>query len=144
MKSVYRQFTEQVAADAALSAAAVPSPNPFTWLSGVWRWHGAEVRFTTAAYGIRIAEEPYLIHNAVSGMWLLVLADPDAYGLLIGGATRAAEYRFSGDVTIAGKSVRLRQSWHHIEADKVRITNERETSGQWLLWERALLERIKL
>lgn len=101
------------------------------------------MRFATAAYGIRIADDPYLIHNAVSGMWLLVLADPDAYGLLIGGPSGTGEYRFSGDVTIAGDAVRLRQSWRHIAADKVKITNERLTSGQWLLWEHALLERIK-
>ena len=100
------------------------------------------MRFTNAAFGIEIGGEPYLIYNAASGMWLLVLADPDAFGILIGGPTRLAEYRFSGDVTVAGEVVRLRQSWRCVNSTKVEINNERLTSGRWLMWERALLERI--
>ena len=141
MNSVYRQFTDQIAADAA-RAAALPLPHPFAWLTGAWRWHGQVIQLAATPYGLSHDGQPFLIHNPTSSMWLLVLADPDAFGLLISLGPRAAEARFTGEITIHNSAVPLRQSWLRLSASEVEVTTERQRHGRWQLWERALLERI--
>ncbi|MFN0101514.1 MAG: hypothetical protein ACKV2U_05420 [Bryobacteraceae bacterium] len=145
MKSIYRKFTDQIAADAALSASAFTHPSAFAWLLGDWTWCGRPVRFANSDYGVSLDAEPFLIYNAAANMWVLVLADPEAYGILIGLGMRNGEARFTGDVTIEGQSLRFRQTWRRRQDHIVEIENERMVEAQknrWQLWDRALLERV--
>jgi hypothetical protein len=141
VNSVYRQFTDQIAADAA-SAAALPQPHPFEWLAGHWRWHGQTIQLAVTPYGLSRDRQPFLIYNPTSSMWLLVLADPGAFGLLISLGPRAAEIRFTGEITIGHAAVVLRQTWRRLSAGEVEITTERQRQSRWQLWERARLEQI--
>lgn len=141
MKSEYRQFTDQIAADASRSAGTIPPPSDFAWLAGDWIWHGQPVRIANTVFGLSFNNDPFLIHNAASGMWVLVLADPDAFGILIGFGLRDGEARFTGDVTIDDQPVRLRQTWRRVPVFGVEVLNERFSDGQWQPWDRALLER---
>jgi hypothetical protein len=141
VNSEYRQFTVQIAADAA-GAAALPQPHPFEWLAGDWRWHGEAVHMDLTPYGLSRDGEPFLIHNPTSSMWLLVFADPDAFGLLISLGYRAAEARFTGEISMNNAAVALRQTWRCLSDGEVEITTERQRQGRWQLWERARLERI--
>lgn len=144
MKSVYRQFTDKIAADASRSVSTLPHPSAFAWLIGEWIWLGDAVHFAGAPYGISLNADPFLIYNAEAQMWILALADPDAFGILLGLGKRNGEARFTGDVTIAGEAVRLRQTWRRRQEYTVEIENERYSEGHWLLWDRAILERVKL
>jgi hypothetical protein len=142
LKSDYRQFTDQLAADASGSASTTPHPSDFAWLVGDWIWQGQPMRFAKTAYGLSCNGDPYLIHNVASSMWILVLADPDAFGILIGLGLRKGDARFTGDVTIDGQPVRLRQTWRRDREFAVEIRNERHHDGQWMLWDQSLLERV--
>ena len=142
MKSDYRQFTDQIAADASRPASAIPPPSDFAWLAGDWIWHGRPVHFTITDYGLSLETDPFLIHNSASGMWILVLVDPDAFGILIGLGLRNGVARFTGEVTIDGQTVRLRQTWRRNREFAVEIENERQDDGQWRVWDRALLEPV--
>ena len=75
-------------------------------------------------------------------MWILVLADPDAFGILIGRGMESGEARFSGDVTIGGQPVRLRQTWRRDEEFAVEIVNERFSDKRWQRWDRSRLVRL--
>lgn len=141
MKSQYRKFTDRIAADA--SRAAAPLVQSFSWLPGPWLWHARPVSFAPAPYGYSLAGSPFLIHNAASGMWLLVLSDPTAFGILIGLDMRQGVARFTGDVSIDSHSVQLRQTWRRIDDDTLQIENERYTGDHWCLWDRSLLTRLK-
>jgi hypothetical protein len=145
LKSEYRKFTDQVAADAANSALADSAANPFSWLAGDWLWHGEPRTFALAPYGVSLqpSNEPFLIHNAASGLWLLVLADPAAFGILIGQAPNAGRARFSGHVSISEQPVELRQTWRRLDEDVVEIENERRDDGFWQLWDRSRLEGVR-
>ena len=142
MKSVYRQFTDQIAADASRSASKPLHLSPFSWLTGEWIWLGQPVYFANTPYGLSLNADPFLIHNAEADMWVLALADPDAFGILLGLGMRNGEALFTGDVTIAGKAVRLRQTWRHRQEYTVEIENERYSDGQWQRWDRGILERV--
>lgn len=141
MKAAYRKFIDQIAADAARAGVAVPHPPAYSWLAGVWNWHGRCVRFAQAGYGISRDGDPFLIHNASTGMWVLVLSDPGAFGILIGLALRDGLVRFTGDVTIDGSPVRLRQSWRVVNDNEVEVCNERIVDSLWQLWDRGFLSR---
>ena len=142
MKFDYRQFIDEIAEEASRPAATLPHPSDFTWLTGDWSWHGQIVHFAVTAYGLSHSGEPFLIDHGESDTWILVLADPDAYGIFIGLGMRNGQARFTGDVTIADEPVRLRQTWrvHHERA--IEIENERHSDGVWHLWDRALLEAV--
>ncbi|MBI2685437.1 MAG: hypothetical protein HYX27_03900 [Acidobacteria bacterium] len=144
MKSLYRKFTDQVAADAANVTPVHPHRNAFAWLAGEWRWQDKPVRFSTAPYGIALypSGDPFLIHNAASDMWVLVVADPTAYGILIGTAMRRGEARFTGEVTIASRTVQLRQIWRRIDDETVEIENHRFKSNRWQTWDRGLFKKF--
>lgn len=142
MKSAYRKFIDQIAADAARAGTAVPHPPVYSWLDGAWAWQGRPVRFARTDYGISRDGHPFLIHNASTGMWVLVLSDPGAFGILIGLTIRNAQVRFTGDVTIDGQPVRLRQTWRVLNDYEIEISNEREIDSLWQLWDRAILKRI--
>jgi hypothetical protein len=142
LKSVYRRFTDQIAADASRSASVYPHPSAFSWLAGEWTWSGQSVHFAGASYGVSRNADPFLIHNAETGMWILVLPDSDAFGILIGLGMRNGQARFTGDVTINGDAVRLRQTWRCITGYAVEIENERQSDGDWLRWDLAVLERV--
>lgn len=142
MKSVYRKFTDRIAADASRPTGTLPRSSEFAWLIGDWTWNGRPARFAAATYGISLKNEPFLIHNTEADMWVLVLADPGAFGILLGRGIRHGEARFSGDVTIAGKSVRLRQTWRFDREFTVEIENERYSDGVWKISEGELLERV--
>ena len=139
---IYRKFADQIADDAARSASASSHSNAFDWLQGEWLWQEEPVRFETTPYGIaRQTSVPYLIHNAPSGMWILALSEPTAFGMLVGLPPKNGEAQFSGDITIDGQSVRLRQTWRRRE-NSVEIRNERLEAGQWKRWDLTLLERV--
>ena len=142
MHSVYREFTERIAADASRSVASIPHPSVFNWLAGEWTWLGQPAHFANSPYGLSLNGNPFLIHNADAGMWILVLNDPDAFGILIGLGLRNGEARFTGDVSIAGQPVRLRQTWRLHHEIAVEIENERFSGNAWQFWDRALLERV--
>lgn len=142
MKSDYRQFIDQIAADASRSASTIPPPSDFAWLAGDWIWQGRSVSFSTTPYGLSCKSDPYLIHNAASQMWILVLSDPDAFGILIGLALRNGVARFTGDVTIDDETVRLRQTWRRTGTFTVEIKNERYAEAEWQVWDQSLLERV--
>jgi hypothetical protein len=142
VKSAYRKFIDQIAADAVRAGAAVPHPPVYTWLAGSWAWQGRPVRFAHTEYGISRDGNPFLIHNASTGMWVLVLADPGAFGILIGLTIRNAQVRFTGDVTIEGEPIRLRQTWRILNDNEVEIRNERMTDSLWQLWDCAILARV--
>ena len=74
-------------------------------------------------------------------MWIVVLAEPDAFGILIWPAMRDGEPRFTGEATIAGESVRLRQTWLRRDEFSVEIVNERYTENRWRRWDSAFLKR---
>lgn len=143
MKSVYRKFTDQIAADAASSASSVPPPPAFDWLAGSWTWSGRSYLYTITDYGISRDTEPLLIYNCAADMWILALAEPQAYGILIGRSMRNGEARFTGDITISGRRVRLRQTWRLIGGNTIEIENERMSGSTWVVMDRAVLERAK-
>lgn len=74
-------------------------------------------------------------------MWVLVLSDPGAFGILIGLTLRDGLVRFTGDVTIDGSPVRLRQSWRVVNDNEVEVCNERIVDSLWQLWDRGFLSR---
>lgn len=123
---------------------ALRATNPFAWLAGDWIWQGQPVTFALAPYGISHDREPFLIFNATVNMWVLALADPDSFGVLVGLPPKNARARFSGQVNISGESVELRQTWHLLDADNVDIENERHEGNLWVLWDRARLTRVQL
>lgn len=140
MDAEYRQFVDTIAA-----AASVPAgPHPFAWLAGDWLWHGEPIHFDLAPYGVSRYGVPYLIYNAPAGMWLLAHTGPEAYGLLIGTVPAPGDARFTGELTIAGEDVILRQNWRTIRTGKVQIDTERKSGAEWTLWERGLLESVTL
>ncbi len=139
MTSAYRQFTDQIAADASQAAATIPHPPSFSWLAGEWTWLGQPALFAKTLYGVSLNAQPFLIHHAEAGMWILVLADPDAFGILIGCDMLTGEARFSGDVTNGGQPVRLRQTWRRDEEFAVEIVNERFSDNRWQRWDRSRL-----
>jgi hypothetical protein len=142
VKSIYRQFTDQVAADAARAAPSDPDSMAFAWLSGTWSWREANLEFAGAPYGLSCDGQPFLIYNAAAAMWLLVILDPGAFGILIGQAMRDGATRFSGEITIGGKPVQLRQFWT-VRPDKaIEILSERKIDGRWNHWDRSLLRRV--
>jgi hypothetical protein len=145
LKSAYRKFTDRVALDAAHAASAAASVELFSWLTGHWLWRGNPVHFALAPYGISLqpAGRPFLIHNAASGLWLLVLSDPAAFGILIGPEPRAGTARFSGHVTIGRKSVELHQIWRRIDEETIEVEDERRNGEHWQLWDRSRLQRVK-
>lgn len=120
----------------------LPHPSVFSWLAGDWTWVGRPVRLEVTPYGVSLNADPFLIYNADAAMWVLVLADPDAFGILIGLGMRNGEARFTGDVTIEGKTVRLRQILRRNQEFAVEIENERHSDGRWQCWDRGLLERV--
>ena len=143
MNTEYRQFTDQIAADASRSAAAMPPPSDFAWLAGEWRSPEQAVEFANTAYGVSLDGDPYLIHNSASGMWILVLGDPAAFGILIGLGLRAGSARFSGDVTIDDTQVRLRQTLRRVQDATIEIRTEKQLDGNWQLMDLCVLERSK-
>lgn len=140
MDAEYRQFVDTIAAAATLPAG----PHPFAWLAGDWVWHGEPFYFALAPYGVSRDGVPYLIYNAPAGMWILAHTRPEAYGMLIGTVPAPGDGRFTGELTIDGEPVILRQSWHTIREGKVQIDTERKSGVEWTLWERGLLERVTL
>ena len=142
MPSVYRQFTDRIAAEASRSASAFPVPSGFSWLACEWTWLGQPALFAKTLYGVSLNAQPFLIHHAEAGMWILVLADPGAFGILIGRGMETGEARFTGDVTIGGQPVRLRQTWRRDEESSVEIVNERFSDNRWQRWDRSRLVRL--
>jgi hypothetical protein len=130
---------------AAESAAATdPLPSDFAWLSGPWTWQGEPAVFSIEPYGIGIGGEPYLVFHGASGLWVLALAGPGAFGILIGSGMRGKRARFTGDVTVDGAPVRLRQTWRLGPDNAVEIENERQMNREWELWDRSLLKPVRL
>ena len=126
MHSVYQEFTDQIAADASQAVATIPHPPVFSWL-------GQPALFAKTLYGVGLNARPFLIHHEEADMWILVLADPDTFGILIGHGMLTGEARFTGDVTIGGQPVRLRQTWRR----------EAEFSDKrWQRWDRSGLVRL--
>jgi len=144
LKSVYRKFTDRVAADAASAAGASPEARAFDWLAGDWRMDDHKVGLAAAPYGIVMLPEgePFLIHNAAADMWVLVLTDPAAFGILIGLKMVNGAAQFAGDVTIGAQPVRLRQVWRVTGQHTIELTTDRWEDGRWVRWDYALLERI--
>ena len=138
MDAEYRQFVDTIAAAATLPAG----PHPFAWLAGDWLWHGEPVHFEIAPYGVSRYGAPYLIYNAPAAMWLLAHTGPEAYGLLIGTVAANGAARFTGELTLAGEPVMLRQLWHPLRDGNVRIDTERKSGADWTRWERGSLERF--
>lgn len=146
LRFLYRRFTEQIAADAARVVTGHPRRDAFAWLNGDWIWCGKPVHFSPAGFGVarKPSGDPFLIHNTVADMWVLVLSDPAAFGVLIGLEMKNGTATFSGDVTVGGKSVRLRQIWRQTSDSTVEISNQRFDGRQWEVWSTDLLQRIKL
>ena len=136
----YRQFVDSLAA-----AATVPGgPHPFAWLAGDWLWQGEPVHFELTPYGVSRFGVPYLIYNTPADMWCLVHTSPEAYGMLIGTVPSGGAARFTGELTLDGRPVLLRQSWQTIREGKVQVDTERRSGAAWELWNRGLLERVTL
>lgn len=144
MKSPYREFTDRIAAQA---AAAAPPPADFAWLAGRWRWGGKPIRIDATPYGLSVARsgrpKPFLIYNAPAAMWLLVVSDPAAFGLLIGQSMRDGVARFTGDIHLNGEQIQLRETWRLNPDRSLDILYERRLDGTWEIWDRAVLEPAK-
>jgi len=121
----------------------MPAPCEFAWLAGEWTSTEHAVSFSNTAYGVSVDGRPFLIHDADSGMWILVLGDPDAFGILIGLGLRAGIARFSGDVTIDGVPVRLRETLRRVQELAIEIRTEKQIDGNWQLMDQCVLERVK-
>lgn len=142
MNAEYKEFTSRIAAEAARSEESTDLPCDFDWLSGAWIWYGKTGLFAAAPYGISRDAEPFLIYNAAANMWLLTLAGADAYGMLLGSGLIGRESRFTGEMTILGEPVRLRQTWRILDERTVEIETERMAGNLWQRWDRARLTRV--
>jgi hypothetical protein len=142
--SLYRQFTDRMAKEAARTASGLACCAGFAWLEGEWTWCGDPVLFESAPYGISIqtgdeGPKPFLIHRCDAEMWLLVLSDPTSFGILIGLHSNPESARFTGDVVIDGEPVRSRQTWRRSEG-AVEIEEERMENRRWIA---GLIQRME-
>lgn len=109
---------------------------------------GEPVRFALASYGISIqtakeGPKPFLIYRSEAEMWVLVLSDPSAFGVLVGLPPNRGEVRFTGEISLNGQTVRLRQTWHLLD-DAVEIEEDLMENRRWRPSGTRCLERVKM
>jgi hypothetical protein len=153
LKNVYERFAEKVAADAEYAArAAQPSAERelFAFLEGEWEWElqipatavtprreaRGHIRFQRTGYGISAMRPggdpiPFLIYDPFSEMWILVMAEPTAYGILAGLGLRNGRVLFTGEMTLMGVTMRLRQTWIVESDSQIRLLSDEHIDGGW-------------
>lgn len=163
-KNVYQRFAERVAADAnyaARAAKAGPDHDVFAWLAGEWTWElrilatgttpartaSGTILFAPAGYGISASRPskqavPYLIHDPFTNMWVCAMAEPTAYGILMGSGWKNERAVFVGEMTFMGVPMKLRQTWTREGTDTVRLHNEEMIDGEWTAVDEGSYHRI--